>query len=408
MSEAPSKTQSVALSPVPQAPPGPPAPALLAEGGPEVVLGGGADPLVPMIAPTRSSLFGPRGATLLAPEGPLVVADTGHHRLLGWTRRPSSEGAPADWILGQPDAFTEGRNGGDDGDARADTLNVPTGVARYGDAGAGAIGLVVADGWNHRVLIWHRVPTSDNTPADLVLGQADFRGSQPNRGGEVSAATMHWPFGVLVHDGRLIVADTGNRRVLIWNSLPEANGQPADLVLGQADMAARSDNGGGDPDARSMRWPHDLAICQGDLVVTDAGNNRVMRWSGIPERSYAPAERILGQVDAAHIDHNQASYWPRADTLNMPYAIAASGDTLLIGDTANSRLLGWRSGEAEAAQLTGQAHFRAKGDNRWGVPTRDSLCWPYGLDVCGDVAVVSDTGNHRVLLWRIASRCDGR
>ena len=35
-------------------------------------------------------------------------------------------------------------------------------------------------------------------------------------------------------------------------------------------------------------------------------------------------------------------------------------------------------------------------------PSRDSLCWPYGIAVCGDVAAVADSGNNRVLLWRLA------
>lgn len=389
---------SVGLSAVPKAPPGPPAPALLAANGPTVVIGG-ADPLIPIISPDQRSLFGPRGAALLAADGPLVIADTGHHRLMGFNRVPTEDGAAADWLIGQPDYETEGRNGGKDEEARADTLNVPTGVARYGERG-----LVVADGWNHRVLIWHECPKASHVPADLVLGQADFTGSSPNRGGDVTGATMHWPFGVLVHEGRLLVADTGNRRVLIWNELPTSHGQPADLVLGQPTLCERSDNGGGQADARTMRWPHDLVMCGGDLVVTDAGNNRVMLWREVPEQNHVAADVILGQPDASSIDHNQSSYWPRAETLNMPYAIAAHGDELIIGDTANSRLLGWHKGAGEATRLTGQPHFLAKGDNRWETPVRDSLCWPYGLDVCGDLAVVSDTGNHRILLWQIDAR----
>ena len=66
----------------------PPAPPLLAPAGAAVVLGGDRDALATSIRPAADSLFGPRGALLLAPDGPLVVADTGHHRLLLWRRRP--------------------------------------------------------------------------------------------------------------------------------------------------------------------------------------------------------------------------------------------------------------------------------------------------------------------------------
>ncbi|HAA31322.1 MAG TPA: hypothetical protein DCE56_30950, partial [Cyanobacteria bacterium UBA8553] len=71
-----------------------------------------------------------------------------------------------------------------------------------------------------------------------------------NRGSQETAADrMHWPYGVLYHQGRLFVADTGNRRVLVWNQLPDSNGQPADLVLGQPDMRSRNENDGGPPSA---------------------------------------------------------------------------------------------------------------------------------------------------------------
>jgi hypothetical protein len=57
---------------------------------------------------------------------------------------------------------------------------------------------------------------------------------------------------------------------------------------------------------------------------------------------------------------------------------------------------------AAAFGLVGQPDFLAKGDNRWGRPVRDSLCWPYGVSACGDTLVVADSGNSRVLLWDLA------
>lgn len=383
-------------------PSGPPAPPLLDPRGPQVVLGG-ADPLVGPVAPARDALFGPRGACLFE-DGSLWVADTGHHRLLGWSTLPTRDGAPADWVIGQPDFVSEGRNAL--GPATASTLNVPCGVSPFGEGG-----MAVADSWNNRVLIWLERPTASGIPADLVLGQADFEGQSPNRGEDAAggeragADTMHWPFQVMVHQGRLYVADAGNRRVLVWRSLPTRSGQPADFALGQPDLTGRSDNGGREVGPSGMRWPHDLAVLDGDLVVTDAGNNRVMIFDGLPDEMDAPCARVLGQADFGSVDHNQSSYWPDARSLNMPYAVAAGSGWLIAGDTANSRLVGWcgRPGtNAEAVALTGQDHFGAKGDNRWQQPVRDSLCWPYGLQLSGDRAVVCDTGNHRVVVWRMA------
>lgn len=382
-------------------PPGPTGPALLDADGPRVVLGG-ADPIVGPVAPSATTMFGPRGAAILD-DGALVVSDTGHHRVLVWHRAPTQDGAPADVVLGQPAFDREGRNAL--GDATAHTLNVPTGVGPWRDGA----GLVVADCWNNRVLVWYERPRRSDVAADLVLGHDDFAGCMPNRGGEVGPNTLHWPTAALVVGERLIVCDVGNRRVLIWSSLPTRAGQPADVVLGQPDLRSRSDNGGGEPGPSSMRWPHDACVSAGDLVVTDAGNNRILVFDGIPDRDDADARWVLGQNDATAVDHNQGRYWPTAHTLNMPYAVVAHGDRLLCADTANSRLVGFArpfTDGAAAVALTGQPHFAAKGDNRWGPPLRDALCWPYGITIARgehrDLAVVADTGNHRVCLWRIA------
>lgn len=393
----------VSLTPALKRPMRPAAQHVLAEAGPSVCIGPsqGADGFAEPVKPNRSTLFGPRGACVAGAS--LWVCDTGHHRLLGWSSVPTDDQHPADWLVGQPDFEHEGRNGkADPGPA---SLNVPTGVCACGD------GLAVADAWNHRVLIWHRPPAGLNVPADVVLGQGDFTSVEGNRGGSEAAADhLFWPYGVLWDGARLWVTDTGNRRVLMWNGIPTANGQPADRVLGQAGFHRRDENGGGDPSASSMRWPHSVAIWGGRLCVADAGNNRIMVWNTAAPTDNQPCDVVLGQQDAQLVDHNQSLYWPSAGGLNMPYGIAAIGDWLLSADTANSRVIAWHQDEcttgAEARALTGQVEFNAKGDNRWQAPVRDSLCWPYAVSgaVCslGSVAVVADSGNNRVLLWRIA------
>jgi hypothetical protein len=90
----------------------------------------------------------------------------------------------------------------------------------------------------------------------------------------------------------------------------------------------------------------------------------------------------------------------------MPYGVAATPGRLVIADTANSRLLGFDLAELEtgaaADRLAGQHGFHDKGENRWERPSRDTLCWPYGVSLCGDTAIVADSGNNRVLLWNAA------
>jgi hypothetical protein len=368
---------------------------LLDPAGAAAIIGWKEGALAAPIAPARDTLFGPRGVCL-HPDGSLWVADTGHHRLLGWRRAPRRDNLPADILIGQPHFDREGRNAR--GATSAATLNVPTGVCAWGD------GLAVADAWNHRILLWRRVPCEPNQPADIILGQADPAAVQANRGADrPTSATLHWPYGVAEIDGRLTVADSGNRRVLVWDR-PRRTGQPADLVLGQAAFETRDENGGGDVGPAGMRWPHGIAMWQGHLAVADAGNNRVMLWHGMPTSLGAPCDLVLGQANLAACDHNQSAYYPSASALNMPYALAVADQLLLVADTANSRLMGWSNSEmgAAAERLTGQPDFASKGDNGWDLAGRATLCWPYGLSVLGRTAAVADSGNNRVLLWELA------
>lgn len=370
--------------------------------GPSLSIGGsrGAENLAVPVKPDAATLFGPRGACLMRAQGPLWISDTGHHRLLGWNEVPNDDDVPADWVIGQADFTREGRNG--KVAPGAATLNVPTGISAIGD------GFAVADAWNHRVLIWNKHPKAHNVPADVVLGQEDFSGIESNRGsGDASAQSLFWPYGVHWDGADLWVADSGNRRVLMWHGVPQHNGQPADLVLGQDNFSCRDENGGGEPTASSMRWPHAISRWRGRLCVTDAGNNRIQVWNRTPSQHNTRCDWLLGQSEFHLVDHNQSLYWPSAATLHMPYGITAAGPWCISADTANSRLIAWHEDEAHggaaARALTGQAEFNAKGDNGWRAPTRHSLSWPYGISAQGDTAVVADSGNNRVLLWRLSS-----
>ncbi|MEM7555265.1 MAG: hypothetical protein AAF378_14415 [Cyanobacteria bacterium P01_A01_bin.84] len=382
-------------------------PSLLSSTGAKVILG--QNPNIPStelavpLAPTAQQMFAPRSACLISETGSLWVSDTGHHRLLGWENVPSKDNQVADWVIGQPDFDSEGQNA--KGTPGRNTLSVPTGISRCGN------GLAVADAWNHRVLIWNNVPCDMNVPADLVLGQVNFIDNLANRGKRNAAAnTLNWCYGVYYHQGKLFVADTGNRRLLIWNQIPTENGQPADLVLGQPDMKSRDENGGASAGASSMRWCHDIAIWDGDLAVTDAGNNRVMVWEGIPTENNTPCLAVVGQKTFDFVEINQGVYFPNSSSLSMPYGITAVNNWLLVTDTANSRLLGWKKPISSlislqgtsADALIGQDNFQTKSENRnYGKASRNSLNWSYGINICGNIAVIADSGNNRVLLWEI-------
>lgn len=346
---------------------------------------------LPPATPTMAWLYSPRGV-FLGPEH-LVVADSGNHRVLLWHGIPTVDEQPADVVLGQPDGATEGRAAGGRGPERG--MNLPTGVLVHDGR------LVVADAWHHRILIWDTVPRHSDVAQDVVLGQPDASSVEPNGGAGCWAGSFYWPFGIAVIGDAFWVADTGNRRVLGWRNGIPAPGEPADIVLGQPSAAHREENRGGSAGPASFRWPHDIAGHDDLLLIADAGNHRILGWSPPPDDD-RPADVLIGQPD-----FGSSQEWPygphTGDRFRFPYALGLAGDRLAVADTANNRILLWDSLPTHgrpADHVLAQPHFGANGENRWTSVQRDTLCWPYGLALCGDRLAVADSGNNRVVIWR--------
>ena len=346
---------------------------------------------LPDASPTASHMYSPRGVWTDGER--VVVSDSGNHRALIWHTFPQEDGAEADVVLGHGDFLSEGPAAGS-GDTRRG-MYLPTGVGVVDGH------LVVADAWHHRLLVWDGVPDQSFLPPDHIIGQADATAVEPNRGGDPDLDTLYWPFGFALVAGVFWVADTGNRRVLGWRGGLPLDGRAADILLGQADPAAREDNSGELGDA-TFRWPH--ALCGDDrtLYVADAGDHRVLGFSppGSPN-----AELVLGQQSADIADEfKNRPQGPHR--LRFPYAVVGDEKRLIVADTSNNRVLLWhglpRHGAGVPADtVLGQADLDANGENRWDAVADDSLCWPYGLSLAGDLLAVADSGNNRVVFWQV-------
>lgn len=166
--------------------------------------------------------------------------------------------------------------------------------------------LVLADRNNNRVLIWNSLPTQNKEP-DLVLGQMDFTANNP--GAELNQ--MNWPIGVATDGTRLLVADTYNDRILIWNRFPTQNGQPADYALSNPDNSRLMDE-----NSQAIAWPWAVWTDGQKLVVTSTGNGRVFIWNSFPKD-----EKSLPDITLR-----------LEDKFGTPRSIGSDGKHLVIGD----------------------------------------------------------------------------
>jgi uncharacterized protein (TIGR03437 family) len=312
---------------------------------------------------SNNGLFLP---TSVATDGKvLVVADTNNNRVLIWNSIPTANNQPANVVIGQSD-FTTGL-----------TLVPPTAKSMRGPQGVWiqAGKLYVADTQNNRILIYNSIPTSNGVAADLVLGQPNFTTAVQPDLTQAQAATaannMLNPVSVTSDGTRLYVADLGYHRVLIWNSIPTTNQQPADVEVGQLNMVTSipdnafsgtaattagpvsttgqetavqctvskgtdSNNNPIYPDLceYTLSFPR-FAFSDGTrLFVADGGNDRVLIYNQIPTKNNAPADLVLGQPDMITDTSSNDT-----DSLATPTSLAFDGTNLYVADTYNQRVV---------------------------------------------------------------------
>jgi len=347
---------------------------------------------------------GDEGNPLLAPRGVwsignrLLIADTGQNRIFCWNTLPQTEFAPPDLVLGQLETSHTGRNGGSV--VHAGSLQYPSGLWSDGQR------LVVADAWNHRVLIWNTFPTQHGQVADVVIGQPDFEQNLPNLrgvGSTPSAHSLYWPYGVFSDGQHLWICDTGNRRVLFYEQFPTTNFAAADAVIGKPDFTER------DYENYEPIWPYSVRVnAQGVLSIADTQYYRNLLWHRWQDAFTQPADVIIGQPDFDANGMNQFSLFPQQNTMSWTYDAFFYQNGLFVADTGNSRILWFDTiptqNDTPADNLIGHENFHTGSENsntRFG--TDKQLYWPFSLCTVDNRLVVADTGNHRVLLYQLAT-----
>ncbi len=346
--------------------------------------------------PADNPFLAPRAALLS--KGRLIVSDTGQNRVFIWNELPKQKHQEPDVVLGQTEAGNTMRNSG--GEAHASSLLYPSGLWSDGKR------LLVADAWNHRVLIWHEFPRENSQAADVVLGQPDFHGNLPNVRGitaKPSARSLNWPYGLFSNGKALWIADTGNRRILYFDNIPEESFAEAQAVIGKSSFEER------DYDPQFPIWPYSVRISdKGQMAVADTQYYRVLLWHHWREALHKPADVVIGQADLNSNGQNQYKLFPEAYTLNWCYDSCFYREGLWVADTGNSRLLWFDSipqkNNQAADDLLGQKDFNTGSENERSIrSTEDSYYWPFFISIEGNTMVVADTGNHRIVINELSA-----
>jgi len=216
----------------------------------DVVLGQKDFTSIGPVTVTASSLRAPQGVWIQ--NGKLFVADTENDRILIWNSIPTQNNQAADVVLGQPN-FTSAPQVNQVNlslPTSASIMLSPTSVTSDGTR------LYVADLGYNRVLIWNAIPTTNQKPADVEIGQKDMQTSIANDSSELCTSngtdtngnatypamcgkTLSFPRyalgGLLNGQPALFIADGGNDRVLVYKTIPTQNAAAADVILGEPD-----------------------------------------------------------------------------------------------------------------------------------------------------------------------------
>ncbi|PDW01988.1 NHL repeat-containing protein [Candidatus Viridilinea mediisalina] len=377
--------------------------------------------------PDATALKYPSGVAIGLAADELYVADTGHNRVLVFTKSHPID-AQADYVIGQPN-FTSANVAA----PSATSLNAPTGLSidNYNR-------LYVSDTGNNRVLFYSNPLT--NPQAEAVFGQPDFTSATANQGG-VTAASLHAPVAVATDFVTMgvFITDSQNNRVLAYHR-PQQHGIPlikelfpGTVRVGRGDLTVEVMGAGiaqgtsvqvnGTTRATSAYWGNvmDLPIHAADLSQTGtltltltSPNGHVsppaMLQIHAPAAGDTIADRVLGQVG---LTNNEGSFRPTAaNTLYLPEGVVLDprSGRIFVADAMDARVVSWPSlaafEDGAAADLViGQPDFI---HNDWCVLDEDDCrdgtrsLGPFAgltLDQAGNL-YVADTENSRVLIYR--------
>ncbi|MBK8576693.1 MAG: VCBS repeat-containing protein, partial [Elusimicrobia bacterium] len=366
---------------------------------------GQADFTTGSYARTQGRLREPREISYDPQGNRLFVADYANHRVMVFDVASVTDGENAVKVLGQSN-FTAGS-----------TLITQAGMDYPVGAAFDSVTqrLFISHPSGNRVMVFDVATITDGENAVNVIGQGDFTSA-------VSATTqsgLYNPFGLTLDSGaqRLCVVDRYNKRVLMHDvsTTTISNGANAENVVGQTD-----DVGGGVYTTRNL---HDGLPAVGfsnpinvlvdttshRLFVSDFNSNRVAVYN--LDTSNTLVDRIIDNVIGQGLV-TQGLGLTSQSTMSRPQGLAMDLATnrLFVSDYGGDRVMVFdvttiTDGE-NAVNVLGQTSFTAGSS----ATSQSRLYVPAGLayEAGNSRLYVADQGNHRVLVFNVASITEWR
>ncbi len=341
---------------------------------------------------TASSFNSPIGNAFVH-SGALYLPDDGNNRVLGFNRAPFTNGASADFVLGQSavdEAIT-----GDDGTL---LLGGPANMQVYNDK------FFMLGHDSSRVMAFDSIPsqTGPITPS-YVIGQSAVASSKDL----CSASVISKPGSFIIADDKLIITDSENNRVLIWNEVPQVSGVAADIVLGFDNMDCKANA----EVTYTLEEPSGLWSDGAKLIISDTGNNRLLVWNTFPTSNQQVPDNIIGST-LLTVDEAEGA---ETTELAFPFQLHSNGNQLFLSDSENSRVLIWNSLPTEANQqpdvVLGQSNLTntvPNDDDQDGISDEKSgqlttsartFDFPTGAYNYVNKLFITDSGNNRYLVF---------
>jgi len=338
---------------------------------------------------TPSNIVAPgSNSSAVSVKGVLAVGSQTTNRVLIWNSVPTSDGEPADVVVGQTNFTNTGSN------TSNNRLWNPNGVTFSPDGNK----LIVTDSRNNRLLIWNSIPTSNNAPADVVVGQNNFN----SRNARNTQNGLNYPSDVQVTpSGKMIVTDRGNSRVLIFNKIPTSNYANADIVIGQTNFT--NNNPGTAPDRLRIPWSTSISP-DGKLLIADDENHRVLVFNTIPTTNGASADVVIGQDN---FYAGNAGLGP--NRFSFPGVTVSPSGVVAVADFSNNRALIFNeiptTNGVDADVVLGQRNFNENipfndGNGNEGNPSNRNMDTPYGINFdLNERLYINGRGMNRMMIF---------